>query len=536
MRWLGICCLGWSVGFATDIAPRESDACSVVRSLTTSAEFPRRADQYIKHAIFTVTGEDFSWANICGPELLELTRSHMGTYPQLIEILVATATHSTRVNAGEEVMFANLIGLSDLCTERADAIRSRLLDTYVRSWSSRPRDPAITGSEQDWHWLWTAWAANLHAYCPSLLNSVPLKAVALAHKVYAYSILMLDSADKPLELVVSRASAPFDSMDVLNSSSGNIRAGIREVSFVDEDVAGSRAIRDWFAEVSRQLCHEHYGMLKLRMEAEPHYAQLAAVPVDPSENLYMYRSLGRFMALSIIEGIPVGLTLPVMFYARFFDMTLTLDDIRFDEPELHRELSHIAAMREDQLVSSGAAVTIFGETTAALPDNRNELIDTKVNALLDINSSEMMEAMKNGFFSVIPATIIFDLLTPAEFRSILVGAPSVDIDDMIAHTVLVGYTHASPQIHWLWTLLRSYDDVMRRLFVRFLTGNTQVPIGGFGRLDQELAIVRGPIDNTLFPSNGGDTYMLILPQYLDEATLGASITVAIQTQPGMDLA
>ena len=56
------------------------------------------------------------------------------------------------------------------------------------------------------------------------------------------------------------------------------------------------------------------------------------------------------------------------------------------------------------------------------------------------------------------------------------------VDDLYKNISLSGYQKKSPQIKWLFEILKEYDLERRAIFLMFASGSAKVPVGGFGNL------------------------------------------------------
>jgi E3 ubiquitin-protein ligase HUWE1 len=163
--------------------------------------------------------------------------------------------------------------------------------------------------------------------------------------------------------------------------------------------------------------------------------------------------------------------------------------------------------------------------------NREEVVTRAVNALIPAAVGEHFAAIRAGFAEVIPLHLLGGVVDAEDLRSIVFGNPVIDAEDLIRNVHLAGYSHASPQIGWLWTLLRGFDQDMMKKFLRFVTSTTQLPIGGFANLPNQLTIDVGvgaglPTSSTCF-------YQLHLPRYASEADLRRSVELAINSDAAM---
>ena len=344
-----------------------------------------------------------------------------------------------------------------------------------------------------------------------------------------------NSGGTALAFTVPRAAAFAASVPRLAGPPHHVKAGIFRVDFYMEEGVGEGVLRDWFTEVARQVYIPEYRLVVLR-EDEPRYTQ-----IDPTANIRdpettaRFRAIGRFLALSFLHKNPVGISFPVMFFAKLMGEELSLDDIQRDEPALHRSLSQLLPMRDDELARLEIEMDFKSETVAVSESNRDELIRRRVNSLMNETTELHFALIRDAFLDVIPLDSLRAVLTPSELRDVIVGNPVIDVEDLLAHIALDGYSQDSPQIQWLWALLRSYDQTALAAFVRFVTGNAQVPIGGIARTG-DITVQRTHADSSFLPMSHTCMRQLDLPLYPDEATLRAKVTQAIQADGGMGFA
>ena len=336
---------------------------------------------------------------------------------------------------------------------------------------------------------------------------------------------------RSLDFDVRREHAFVESVPVLNGNAIDVRHGVGSARFYMEEGIGLGVVRDWFTEVGLQIYNPDYALFTLREDDEPHYTKISEFSVHQDRYLEFFTAVGRFLALSIVSNNPVGVTFPVMFYAKLLGVPLTLADISRDEPALFRSLSQIMHMSADELEGFELEFGDAGAIEVTLA-NREALVERKVNSLMDPATDSQFAAISTAFFEVIPLAIIRDLVTPSELRDIVFGNPTIDVEDMIAHIGFSGYYRHSTQIQWLFALLRSFDQPRLAAFLRFVSSTTQVPIGGFANFG-DITIQRAHASYDSLPTSHTCYRQLDLPVYPTEAILRAKVELAIRTDAGM---
>ena len=109
----------------------------------------------------------------------------------------------------------------------------------------------------------------------------------------------------------------------------------------------------------------------------------------------------------------------------------------------------------------------------------------------------------------------------------------------------VSYTRKSPQITWIWSVLRRMTHDEQAKFVAFVTGSSKVPLEGFQALKGETGVVQKLTIHKAYGGDGGEMPLpvahtcfnqLDLPEYGDEETLRRKLLLAINETEGFGLA
>lgn len=125
-----------------------------------------------------------------------------------------------------------------------------------------------------------------------------------------------------------------------------------------------------------------------------------------------------------------------------------------------------------------------------------------------VASSAAARAAGKGFAELVPPELLNQgLFSAAEVALLVGGAAVVDVDEMRKHARYGGGYEAFasvsesreknektfPQIEWLWRFLRRASAHDRALFLKFVTGSSRLPPGGFASLRHALTVVRAPL-------------------------------------------
>lgn len=111
--------------------------------------------------------------------------------------------------------------------------------------------------------------------------------------------------------------------------------------------------------------------------------------------------------------------------------------------------------------------------------------------------------------------------------------PTIDVDDLFAHTIYHGYRSSDPTIQYFWKTIRSLSQEERAQFLQFATGTSKVPLDGFKALQGsegvELFNIHKAFDTNLLPTSHTCFNQLDLPEYKSEDELKHKLLISIRT-------
>jgi len=122
-----------------------------------------------------------------------------------------------------------------------------------------------------------------------------------------------------------------------------------------------------------------------------------------------------------------------------------------------------------------------GSNTVVTDDNKDEYIRSVCQYKMVTSIRPQMDQLLRGLYEIVPKENL-QLFTPSEIELLLGGCPSVDLNDMAANTLYVGWNVDDEQIGWFWDILRSFNQSDLGKFLQFVTGTSRVPHLGFAYL------------------------------------------------------
>lgn len=513
----------------TTVAPVDSAAAALAAAITDLAALPEAHVTLLAMRInvplyrYMATRRVHSdppidrWNSVTGDALLRIASRSPDTAYSLA-VAVFRLALNLGVPEGQEAEFAAAIGLDDFCEAFIDPIRSAILPfmQFV---------PEVYAGQDN------SFLAELPIYCPEVLDTPFWTQLAISHQARRLRLLAAASVDHAAELEVTRESAFKDSVAFLTDDADVVATGLSRVGFLGEFAVGAGVIRDWFAEVARQIADPAGGLFALRSSELPSYVEFPSSVVENWEEQYL--AVGRFLALAVLAGQPVGIAFPMAFVARLMNERIDLEDIEEDEPALFRSLSAVLSMSPSELTAADLELPLGGDFVPVTEKTRDSLVDERVNSLVPDFASARMAVIRSGFNDLFPLSVLGRIATPEDLRAAILGEPEIDVHDLMQHMQLQRYTLEDPQIAWLLNTLHEYSNEQRKMFLRFVTGTAQVPLGGFGFFPR-ITVDPGE-DASALPTSSTCGFTLHLPRYASEQELREKMTIAITADAGMGI-
>ncbi|SNX81740.1 related to ubiquitin protein ligase e3 [Melanopsichium pennsylvanicum] len=329
-----------------------------------------------------------------------------------------------------------------------------------------------------------------------------------------------------------------------------------EIVFVDKfgqpepGIDGGGLFKEFLTSLVREAFDTNRGLWKATDAQElypnPHtYAQ-------SGEQLDWYEFLGRVIGKALYEGILVDAKFAGFFLSKMLGKQSFLDDLgSIDslDKELYKGLISLKNYQgnvEDLSLNFTVTDEEFGVsmTRELVPDGANVPV-TNLNRMEYIyrishyRLSTQIQHQCNSFFNGLA-----DMINPRWLRnfnreelSVLISGTDdpVDIADLRKHTVLGGYHEQDLTVQHFWRALESFDQPMRKAFLKFVTSSPNPPLLGFSQLNPMFAIRKAGEDKTRLPTASTCVNMLKLPDYEDEQTCRDKLKYAIMSEAGFDL-
>ncbi|UNI18063.1 hypothetical protein JDV02_004358 [Purpureocillium takamizusanense] len=168
--------------------------------------------------------------------------------------------------------------------------------------------------------------------------------------------------------------------------------------------------------------------------------------------------------------------------------------------------------------------------------NRDDYVSDYIRYLTDISVRPQFLAFERGFRACLELKSL-SLLTPPILQSIVEGIQEIDVSDLRRYARYVGWDSSHQTIRDFWSIVKRYDDRMKRKLLEFVTASDRVPVGGMRNL-QFVVQKNGEEDGegghlpTAYTCYG----TLLLPQYRDKEVLRERLGMALENAQGFGFA
>ena len=443
------------------------------------------------------------WRRTNGDRLLAIAElPGIPCQEDLVKAALALATNIP--NAAESPAdFAQGSGLGAFCRSSRVAIRNVVAGETP--WTVRdgwyvppPSTPIMSG-----------YAADLLMYCPGVLDTFPLKEVAVQMHVMRARLATEGVGQGGIR--VRRTHVFADSSLYLTGPVGPLFSGLPRVGFNGEPGIDAGGVgRDWFDTVTRAVFESDTTDPVGGLFKRPDQREYVVLDMDkPFTALTRpnFVAVGRFLAFCLANRLANGAPLPRFFWSALLNNHVDAADVQLDDPALYREIQEAQRDGEPHI-----RIVLGADEDEEVP-SVEEYVAERIASVYPAEAAERMAAIREGFSDVIPIETLRRNFSPVDIHSFVFGDPEINVDDLRANTFYSrGLHEGSQEIQWLWRWLQTQDNAMKRKYIQFITGLSQVPLGGFAGLGRRMEILPSRHED-LAPRSHTCFFQLELPPY-----------------------
>ncbi|KAF4595738.1 HECT domain-containing protein [Ophiocordyceps camponoti-floridani] len=287
---------------------------------------------------------------------------------------------------------------------------------------------------------------------------------------------------------------------------------------------------------------------------------------------WKFELMGLLVSLAIYNGLTLPVTFPEALYRKLLGQPVDqLHHIKDAWPELSSGLSALlewdeingliedvfARTYEFSVAAFGSDVTrpmtndgstwpqelpprsrpwrAADEAPLVTNANRNEFVGDYIRYLTDVSVQPQFRAFERGFRACLDVKSL-TLLTPDILQSVVEGIQEIDILELRRYARYVGWDASHRTVKDLWSVVKRFDDRMKRKLLEFVTASERIPVGGMRNL-QFVVQRNGEADEGGHLPTAYTCYgTLLLPEYKDREVLRERLTMALENAQGFGFA
>uniref|UniRef100_A0A182VM51 HECT-type E3 ubiquitin transferase n=1 Tax=Anopheles merus TaxID=30066 RepID=A0A182VM51_ANOME len=315
-----------------------------------------------------------------------------------------------------------------------------------------------------------------------------------------------------IHLTVRRSHLYEDAFDKLSpTNEPDLRPKFRiemvnSVGLREAGIDGGGVFREFLSELIKLAFDPHRGFFMITKDNMLYPNPCVGKIVEDFQRHYYF--IGRILGKALYENLLVELPL-----AEFF-------------------LSKLAGKHSDvdveELKPNGTNIIVNST-------NRIEYIQLMADFKLNQQIRAQCAAFRQGLANVLPIEWLY-MFSNKELQVLISGAEiPVDVHDLRQHTRYGGdFSLEHHTIQLFWKVVEQFDDIQRRLLLKFVTSCSRPPLLGFKDLDPPFYIQNAG-DTDRLPSASTCMNLLKLPAFEEEDVLREKLLYAIQSGAGFEL-
>ncbi|KAM7204942.1 hypothetical protein V8F20_003404 [Naviculisporaceae sp. PSN 640] len=168
--------------------------------------------------------------------------------------------------------------------------------------------------------------------------------------------------------------------------------------------------------------------------------------------------------------------------------------------------------------------------------NRNSYVSDYIRYLTDVSVRPQYEAFARGFRACLHPKSL-DLLNSSLLQSLVEGVQEIDISELKRYAKYVGWDANHRTVRDFWSVVKKYDDEMKRKLLEFVTASDRIPVGGIKNM--MFILQKNGVEEDekgRLPSSYTCYGTLLLPEYRDKEVLRERLDTALKNTQGFGFA
>jgi len=307
-------------------------------------------------------------------------------------------------------------------------------------------------------------------------------------------------------------------------------------------------LREWYLIIAREMFNPNYALFATSQGDKNTYLPNRNSHCNPNHLSY-FKFVGRIVAKAIYDNKLLDCYFTRSCYKHILDKKVHYTDMEVEDYSFYQGLVYLLEHEVKELgydLTFSVEVPVFGmneihdlkqngRNVQVTEENKREYVKLVCQEKMIGSIRQQMDSFLEGFYEIIPKRLI-SIFDEQELELLIAGLPTIDIEDLRAHTEYHKYDINSMQVQWFWRAMRSFDQADRAKFLQFVTGTSKVPLQGFAALEgmngpQKFQIHRDDRSTDRLPSAHTCFNQLDLPPYGTYEKLHMMLMKAIHECP-----
>jgi len=349
-------------------------------------------------------------------------------------------------------------------------------------------------------------------------------------------------------IYINRKSLFYEAYNqIMNKTIYELKKGFGIKYLEEEGVDSGGLLRDFFYQISQEIGNPNYSLFQYS-NTNSYELEINPMSSINPEHLNYFKFIGRIMGLAIFHKLYLPVNFTFLFYKKLLNKSLEFSDMEFIDPEIYKNIKWL--LENDGTENLGLDFTLniedcFGnrKTIELKPgganidvtdSNKFEYINLVIKYKLNnTNDKEQLEALKKGFYEIIPKNIN-KTFNEFELKYLISGFNEIDVDDWKRNTDYEGYNTNDITIIYFWRCVREFSNENRKKLLLFATGSSQIPVTGFKDLQGSGSIQHFKLKRVIstdiqkaLPISHTCFNRIDLPPYTNYALLKQKLLLAI---------
>ena len=328
---------------------------------------------------------------------------------------------------------------------------------------------------------------------------------------------------------------------VMNSRDKFLRDSLT-INFQGDDGMGVGVRREWFTLLTEKITDPMYGLFQ-RYNNGLNFQPSHLSKVNP-DHLKQFEFAGKIIALMIYYKNTTGIHFTKCFYKHMLGEPIGFTDVICIDNDLAMSLQWLL----DNDISDMTDLTFsvdeheFGEygtlelkpggaETVVTEDNKVEYVHLLSEYKMTGSIKPQINSFLSGFYNIVPRNLLA-IFSPEELEMILCGLDEIDCTDWRKNTQYVNFSPDDDMIQWFWEVLDTFSQEELVVLLKFITGYSRVPHGGFSQFavigsSGPIKISKGNGTAAYLPKSSVCFNLLMLPTYSSKDMLKDRLTTAM---------